>query len=208
MCEDPISSEAINKEIVREVPFSEVQTTELRPGDRITGVNNFKDLDAFVDSLSLKAGARMPYSQLLALTFNSPQYDPRLSYSATPRMDILLSEQFRRQGGKRKYNGTIRNFGIVMLPSDSRRWQKEYLLYVAGYMDSTGGGVIGQIQRMVSIYSSGGIPSVDSTEIDTKTLAADIEALKIKAEQGYITAYRLALENIVQGGLPGLGKRR
>jgi hypothetical protein len=182
----------------RVVSVADLDTLDIRPGDRITGIESLADLDAFVNKLAVK--------------LTGHRFDERLSKrriaNGLSRPVMSLSAHLKKYGAIRKFYGNIHSFDIGILPPEPEDEPAKIIrFYARADMDSTGRGKIGDLESINGVYVNGsGGPSLITRPVNTDSLSTLTGRLLAESRLASYVNQAQAVGRVVSGGLPGLGK--
>lgn len=171
----------------RMIPYTDVATVSLKPGDRITGVNTPQKLDIFGDLLSKKlSGRSLKASQV--------------GTAASPSGRKVLSDYFEDDAKSKKYFGPVVNFEIIVLPPEPLKESFNSLsFYIKGHMHSAGK-EIGSPERVNTLFvKPNGFSSLSSRVLDK-------EEMRKVLEKAPSSDFFKTLLNFFPGGLESLSK--
>jgi hypothetical protein len=191
----------VNPTESRVVELAAVQQTELKPDDRIAGINTLRDLDQFADMVSTSLCGHTLSDRLWDTSFPA-------GHTRHPKVKRLLSTHFVEYGRQRGFNGNIRNFEVIMLPPEATEVPEKTLsFYAKGKMFSTGRGKVGDIECIDTLYvNHDGRPSLKSRVANKDEVRQIAGQLVDESTLSAFSSTGQALRNVVSGGLPELGK--
>lgn len=200
MVHDP-SSASPNEQLNdgRFITLDQIDAVLLRPGDAITELNSDQDFN----SLEAQIMTRIS-SEGNGLGDNTILKKP-------------LATQLRPKG----FLGELRNGTASILPNDEEALEalaqrrktvihnsSTVSLLLIAEMYSTGRGILGHVVRNAVYYSGKGVVRVLGDAQNIKNAEAVVVALNLQAVERASIVSKYAIQHVLHGGLPGLGKRR